>query len=400
LPGNRLGLQDMLSNVQELVDGTYEVGGMVGGNIIRSAYYGQPETELRSSSRSELPRLDNEGNPTKSATVGFRVCISAAISTSPDELIIIKETLQRTSAEEATKQAEAIRKDKEARQLAEKKRLAEAAEKTRLADEAKRRQEASSVPTSSTRAGAFENNLGMKFVPVPGTKVLFSIWDTRVKDYEAFASATGRSVDKPDFPQTPNDPVVNVSWEDAKAFCEWLTTKERGSGKIGPQQTYRLPTDAEWSVAVGLPVESGITPSEKSEKISAYYPWGTQWPPPKGSGNYNPSVGVDTFENTSPVGSFEANRYGLYDMGGNVWQWCEDLKGVTESFRAVRGGAGLNEVREDFKDGSESFRVVRGGAWLNEDREDMNSSYRGDGNPEDRVTYRGFRCVLVSDGGL
>ena len=79
--------------------------------------------------------------------------------------------------------------------------------------------------------------LSMKFVPVPGTNVLFSVWETRVKDYQAFCDATGRSWEKPTFSQTDEHPAVNLNWEDAKAFCKWLSGKE---GK-----TYRLPTDHE-----------------------------------------------------------------------------------------------------------------------------------------------------------
>jgi hypothetical protein len=71
----------------------------------------------------------------------------------------------------------------------------------------------------------FVNSLGMGFVPVPRTNVLFSVWETRVKDYQAFCDATGRSWEKPRFYQTVA--AVNVSWEDAKAFCEWLSGKER-----------------------------------------------------------------------------------------------------------------------------------------------------------------------------
>ena len=117
------------------------------------------------------------------------------------------------------------------------------------------------------QANAFVNTLGMKFVPVPGTDVQFCIWETRVKDYAAYAAANA-GVDgswKNPFPglkfkQADTHPVVEVSWEDAVAFCEWLTKKEMATGKIKTGQRYRLPTDAEWSVAVGLGREGGNTP--------------------------------------------------------------------------------------------------------------------------------------------
>lgn len=227
----------------------------------------------------------------------------------------------------------------------------------------------------ATKESPFENSLGMKFVPVPGTDVLFSIWDTRVKDYAAFVAATaydaGQEWKEPGFQQTPNDPVVNVSWDDAKAFCQWLTWKERGDGKIGKDQEYRLPTDTEWSVAVGLPTEIGGTPEDKNE-LRGVYPWGTQWPPPIGVGNYAPSLEVDSYVHTSPVGTFPANQFGLYDMGGNVRQWCEDWYSTEKT-----------------------FRVVRGGSWYNGNPDLLWSTFRyGGGVPDYRFGIIGFRCVL------
>ena len=208
--------------------------------------------------------------------------------------------------------------------------------------------------------GDFVNSLGMEFVFVPGTKGLFGIWDTRVQDYRAYAEANpgvDASWKNPGFKQGEDHPVVCVSWEDAKAFCAWLTQKERKEGKIGQDQEYRLPTDKEWSAAVG----------------TGKYPWGNDWPPPKGAGNYSPSLKVDDFENTSPVGSFRANQYGLYDMGGNVWQWCEDWYDTTQK-----------------------SRVVRGASWSDFAPECLLSSGRDGVAPGHRDGLGGFRCVLVA----
>lgn len=128
---------------------------------------------------------------------------------------------------------------------------------------------------------SFVNSLGMEFTEVPGTDVLFCLWETRVQDYRAYAEASS-DVDtewqNPGFTQGDTHPVVNVSWNDAKAFCAWFSRKE---GK-----TYRLPTDAEWSVAVGLRESAAGSPKDKHCKVSGVYPWGTQWPPPNDAGNY------------------------------------------------------------------------------------------------------------------
>ena len=224
----------------------------------------------------------------------------------------------------------------------------------------------------ATKEDPFVNSLGMKFVPVPGTGVLFSIWETRVKDYQVFVEATKREWEKPFFGQGPTHPAVNVSWEDATAFCGWLTGLERKEGMITASQRYRLPTDLEWSAAVGLEKESGETPEARSMEVKGVYPWGTKWPPPQGAGNYHPSLKVDEYKYTSPVGSFEPNRYGIYDLGGNVWEWCEDWYNAAKLYRVLRGASCVN-------DGPDSLL----------------SSYRGYYSSEGRYDGRGFRCVLV-----
>ncbi len=219
---------------------------------------------------------------------------------------------------------------------------------------------------------AWENTLGMKFVPVPGTEVLFCVWDVRVQDYEGFARATQRTWPKPEFQQGPTHPAVNVSWEDAKAFCVWLTAKERGEGRLGSDQEYRLPMDWEWSVAVGLDEPRDGTPQSKDAKTKGVYPWGTQWPPLRGAGNYGSSLQVDEYPNTSAVGRFAANRFGLYDMGGNVWQWCEDYHNGSGGARVLRG-ASFNLYVPDY----------------------LLSSNRGFSGPDYRYGFFGFRVVVV-----
>ena len=67
---------------------------------------------------------------------------------------------------------------------------------------------------------------------------------------------------------------------------------------------------------MGLNESRGGTPKDKDMKIKDVYPWGTQWPPPRGAGNYDKSLNVDSYDYTSPVGSFGANRFVLHDMGG------------------------------------------------------------------------------------
>jgi WD40 repeat protein len=244
------------------------------------------------------------------------------------------------------------------------------------------------VPHSFPESGkAWENSLGMKFVPVPGTQVLFSIWDTREQDYLAFLADEHPDWDLPANPQSRMCPVVKVSWQDATDFCGWLTEKERLEGRLDKDQGYRLPTDAEWSRAVGLPEESGSTPEEKSGKIKDIYPWGKEWPPPRKAGNYSSQAIKDdlskkgvqagqapVFAPVLPVASFAPNRYGLYDMGGNVWQWCDD-----------------------WYDESGKLRVLRGASALVTGPDFLLSSVRGYDPPGVLHPYNGFRCVLSFD---
>lgn len=226
---------------------------------------------------------------------------------------------------------------------------------------------------SPARGEAWQNSLGMKFVPVGDWH--FSAWETRVRDWETFCSATNRRPTPPDFKQSENDPVVKVNWRDAMDFCQWLTEKERRENLLDETETYRLPTDQEWSRAAGLPNESGATPEERDGRVRDQFPWGSQWPPPRGAGNYAMIAGVDDgFSATAPVGSFLADASGIYDLGGNVWEWCFDL----------------------YKAGSR-WGVLRGGSWANKQRSELLTSYRNVVDRNERDVIYGFRCVLVSE---
>ncbi len=214
----------------------------------------------------------------------------------------------------------------------------------------------------------------MRFVPVANWHI--SEWETRVQDWMAFCRATNRAFAPPDFPQTENDPVVKVDWEDANAFCQWLTEKERRENLLDENQSYRLPTDQEWSEAAGLPNEEGTTPEERDGKTRDQFPWGKTWPPPRGTGNYGVIEGSssDGFAITAPVGSFAANSLGIYDLGGNVWEWCSDL----------------------YKPGSR-WGVLRGGSWGTKSRGELLTSYRNVVDRGERDVIYGFRCVLVAE---
>ena len=242
------------------------------------------------------------------------------------------------------------------------------------------------------------NSLGMVFVPGPSTKVSFSIWETRVKDFAAFA-ATNPKLEGTNWSHAfyhgvtpvspgPDFPVVNVSWSDGNRFCAWLTSIERAAGIISANQFYRLPTDAEWSWAVGIGgLETGATPKETSAKLENNFPWGTNFPPPPGAGNFADQAALNYFTNwphiknyndgfvtTAPVGSFTPNALGIYDLAGNALEWCDD-----------------------FYDASLRQKVLRGGAWNNCGPKSLLSSYREHVAPERFSVVTGFRCALVTN---
>ncbi len=251
----------------------------------------------------------------------------------------------------------------------------------------------------------WKNSLDMRYVPLG--EIWFATAETRVRDYQAFNDArrydlTGGMVShqrdglkehnhtwqNPGFPQSPEHPVVGVSWDDAQLFCEWLTAKERAEGALTGAQEYRLPTDREWSAAVGLPVENGATPEERSGKIKGVWPWGKTWPPPANAGNYAgaeakagapdnfaviPNGWRDAFPRTRPV---PADAAAISDLGGNVWEWCAD-----------------------FFNKSTKWRVLRGGSWATSRADEMLSSHRLGFDSSFRQDDVGFRCVIATDDG-
>ncbi len=150
----------------------------------------------------------------------------------------------------------------------------------------------------------------------------------------------------PGFHQTDDHPVVEVSWHDATAFCDWLSSQE---GK-----KYRLPTEAEWEYACRAGTTTTYFFGDNAEDLVKYanlsdatlkeqFPAATT------------IAASDGYAFTAPMGSFRPNRFGLYDMLGNVWQWCSDSY----------GGYYYQDSPADDPQGppADSNRVFRGGSW-------------------------------------
>ncbi len=157
----------------------------------------------------------------------------------------------------------------------------------------------------------------------------------------------------------PNQPVVGVSWYDAVAFCQWLT-KVTGV-------SHQLPTEAQWEAAA----RGGLTGQS--------YPWGAEAPDAGGIYRANlrhDRTARDGFLFTAPVGSFPPNGYGLYDMAGNVSEWCLD------QYRPAASGP--------FKPGV--LRLLKGGSWFSQAR-DLRCAARQSAAPNYADGYIGFRVV-------
>ncbi len=166
----------------------------------------------------------------------------------------------------------------------------------------------------------------------------------------------GVSWRSPGFGQTETCPVVCITWNDAKAFIEWLNRTDPGKG-------YRLPSEAEWEYAC----RAGSGHLRYGELSTVAW--------------YRDTSGMQTH----PVAQKAPNSHGLFDMLGNAWQWCEDRYGpYTENSKVDPKGSATGE-----------HRVLRGGSWFS-DADACTAAARTKGLPDSRGNYVGFRLVCNS----
>jgi formylglycine-generating enzyme required for sulfatase activity len=181
------------------------------------------------------------------------------------------------------------------------------------------------------------------------------------------------------FEQTDEHPVVNVSWNDAVVFCAWLSKKE---GK-----TYRLPTEAEWEYACRAGTTTRYYSGDDPETLAKVGNVGDASAKAKFPRWSWAIAASDGYVFTAPVGKFKPNAFGLYDMHGNVWEWCADWYWAAYYAAWVPADDPMGPT-------SGSYRVIRGGGW-NFYARFCRSANRNFNVPGYRGSDLGFRVSLV-----
>ncbi|MCG8371656.1 MAG: PEGA domain-containing protein [Proteobacteria bacterium] len=238
-------------------------------------------------------------------------------------------------------------------------------------------------------------------VPVAITRpFLISVNEVTNKEFAAFRASHDSGASLHPSLAADNNPVAGVTWGDAIQYCNWLSRREGRTpayrsefGEWVPvyplTDGYRLPTEAEWALAVRYAGQS------RPRK----FPWGAKWPPPKESGNFAdrsalelvPSILPaydDGYASTAPVGSFGPNALGIHDGGGNVAEWVND-------YYTVPTPGITTPVVDPTGPQRGSSRVVRGSSWRHAGRTELRLSYR-DFSSQARPDV-GFRVARFAD---
>jgi len=204
-------------------------------------------------------------------------------------------------------------------------------------------------------------------------------WNEQTKEFEQNPKFTWQNAG---FEQTDEHPVVNVSWNDATEFAKWLSQKE---GK-----TYRLPTEAEWEYACRAGTKTAYLCGDDPEGLAAVANIADGTAKEKYPDWTSSIKARDGYVYTAPVGRFRTNAFGLYDMHGNVWEWCLD----------GYDGEYYKQSPADDPPGpsGSSPRVFRGGSWCCQPV-DCRSANRSGRAPGGRGISLGFRLAVSQSGG-
>lgn len=238
-------------------------------------------------------------------------------------------------------------------------------------------------------------------VPVTVTRAfLISVNEVTNKEFAEFRSNHDSGAAVHPSLAADNNPVANVSWADAVQYCNWLSQREGRTPAYKNEfgvwvaaypltDGYRLPTEAEWVLAMRY----------AGQKQPMKFTWGEKWPPPEESGNFADRTSIelvpsilpaydDSFASTAPVGRFKPNALGIYDAGGNVAEWVNDL------YTVPTPGMTTPIVDPTGPDRGTSH-VVRGSSWRHAGVTELRLSYR-DFSAEARPDV-GFRIARFAD---
>jgi formylglycine-generating enzyme required for sulfatase activity len=220
------------------------------------------------------------------------------------------------------------------------------------------------IPAGSFRMGDLNGGGEVDEQPVHRVDIqVFAMgkYEVTFAEYDAFARATSRDLLKDYRLGRGSQPVKGVTWDDAKAYINWLSMKAG--------QSYRLPTEAEWEYAARAGSTTAYSWGDGIGRNEANcYGCGSKWDD----------------KSTAPVGSFSANAFGLYDMYGNVYEWVEDC--YKDSY------AGASSTGAVHQSSACSKRVVRGGSWKDK-ASGLRSAYRPWVPPSYRGSHIGFRVA-------
>ena len=196
---------------------------------------------------------------------------------------------------------------------------------------------------------------------------------------EELEESNGTFWGNPGFSQVDTHPVVNVSWNDAKAYAKWISSQGNGS--------FRLPTEAEWEYAARAgttilcfswddPDKACSYANILDQKAESVLQKCSRW-------HYSC---FDGYIYTAPVGKFKPNRFGLYDILGNVWEWCENVYD--------KDAYGKYFMKNPSVNSDESKRVYRGGSWY-DDLRNVRFAIRLGYEPAYRDCRLGFRLLRI-----
>ncbi|MEM1294534.1 MAG: PEGA domain-containing protein [Verrucomicrobiota bacterium] len=204
----------------------------------------------------------------------------------------------------------------------------------------------------------FTNGLGQRMIWVAALDCWVEATETPQRAYDQIAQNNPSQFTGPDFP------VNNVTWIEAVKFCEQLTISEKGTGFVPKGYRYQLPTDQQWTFfAEGTPLSQGVT-SKLGQR-----------------------------QNPEAVGTLEANRLGLYDVRGNMWEWCRDWYTQDVFNREQQQNATAKSDRVGTR-----FKILRGGSWNRAQDANLALGYRLLADPNAHHNYEtGFRVILEKE---